>query len=115
MCSIFLHAAGAPETVHELMSSMGLATSVMTMNKAVNSLSREAGTVIRTNGQQFNMIYAFDNVDINLRQLVPTVENPSDIMILAHLTTATSMPLHCITANELKCYPSLQERIGNRY
>ena len=67
ICSLFLHAAGAPETAHELMSSMGLATSVTSMNNAIDNLSREAGTVIRTNGQQFNMIYAFDNVDINLR------------------------------------------------
>ena len=113
ICSLFLHAAGAPETAHELMSSMGLATSVTSMNNAIDNLSREAGTVICTNGQQFNMIYAFDNVDINLRRLVPTVESPSDT--LAHLTTATSMPLHCVTANELKCYTSLQTRLGNRY
>lgn len=110
ICSLFLHAAGAPETMHKLMSSMGLATSMTTMNKAINNLSREAGAVIRTNGQQ---IYAFDNVDINLQRLVPTVKNPSDM--LAHLTTATSMLLLCMTANELKCYTSLQARIGNCY
>ena len=108
MCSLFLHAANTPETVHELLAHMGLATSLTTMNNAISNLSRDAGAVIRANGKTLSMIYAFDNIDFNLWRHVPTIDNASDSLV--HLTTATSMPLHCVTADDLNCYSLLQAR-----
>ena len=67
MCSLFLHAANASEAVHELLAHMGLATSLTTMNNAISNLSRDAGTAIRANGKTLGMIYAYDNIDFNLR------------------------------------------------
>ncbi|KAF8319138.1 hypothetical protein F5887DRAFT_853068, partial [Amanita rubescens] len=88
---LFLHATGTPETVHELLAHVGLATSTTSTNKAINNLSESAMAQIRTFGQTMNVLYAYDNIDIHMKYSTPTVEHPEDTLI--HLTSATMIPL----------------------
>ncbi|KIL55525.1 hypothetical protein M378DRAFT_173576 [Amanita muscaria Koide BX008] len=94
MIGLFLHAANAPESVHELLSSIGLAVSVST-----------------TKGQTMGMLWAFDNVDIYMRHATPTI-GQSDSLI--HLTSAIGVPLISINTGQLQCYTALQNRASLR-
>ncbi|KAF8335505.1 hypothetical protein F5887DRAFT_1079146 [Amanita rubescens] len=101
---LFLHATGTPETVHELLAHVGLATSTTSTNKAINNLSESAMAQIRTFGQTMNVLYAYDNIDIHMKYSTPTVEHPEDTLI--HLTSATMIPLsHGIQAVDLQYTP----------
>lgn len=83
---IFLHSCGAPETVQEL--------------------SREAEIQMCSLGQTCLLLYAYDNLDIDLKHLMPTLERSEDTLV--HLTSATMLPLkHGITLEDLKCSESL--------
>ncbi|KIL61935.1 hypothetical protein M378DRAFT_47018, partial [Amanita muscaria Koide BX008] len=90
LISLFLHAANAPETVHELLSSIGLAVSMSTTHNSINNLSLQMMKDIRTKGQTMHMLWAFDNVDIYMRHPTPTI-GQSDTLI--HLTSAIGIPL----------------------
>lgn len=103
---VFLHAANAPETVCDLLARMGVSVATTTINRAVLSLSKEAATGIRKQGQSFLTLYAYDNLDIDLKHSVPTVEKPQDMLV--HLTTGTMMPLyHDVTQDDLNCSDEL--------
>ena len=103
---VFLHATNAPETVCELLARMGVSVATSTINSAVSSLSKEAATGIRKHGQSFLTLYAYDNLDIDLKHAVPTVEKPQDTLV--HLTTGTMMPLyHDVTQDDLNCSDEL--------
>ena len=98
--------ANAPETVCELLARMGISIATSTINNAVSSLSKEAATGIRKLGQSFLTLYAYDNLDIDLKHSVPTVEKPQDTLV--HLTTGTMMPLyHDVTQDDLNCSDEL--------
>ena len=50
--------------------------------------------------------YAYDNLDIDLKHSVPTVEKPHDTLI--HLTTGTMLPLyHGVSLQDLNCSDTL--------
>lgn len=103
---VFLHAANAPETVCDLLARMGVSIATSTINNAVSSLSKEAETGIRKHGRNFLTLYAYDNLDIDLKHSVPTVEKPQDTLV--HLTTGTMMPLyHDVTQDDLNCSDEL--------
>jgi len=57
-------------------------------------------------------MYAYNNLDIDLKQLVPTAENPQNTLV--HLTTGTMIPLeHQITASDLDCSDFLWKKHQN--
>lgn len=107
--SMFLHAANAPETVHELLARMGLATSTTTTHNAINNLAIQAKQDIRTLGQTMQALYSFDNVDIFLRHATPSITHEDSLI---HLTSAISFPLNNVSANDLRCSDSLKSRIS---
>jgi hypothetical protein len=105
---VFLHSCGTPETVRELMAHMGLSLSTTSINDAIKNLSKDAATEIRRVGCQFTACYAYDNLDIDLKHSVPTLEQSEDTLI--HLTTGTLFPLRGITQEELMCSKELWEQ-----
>ena len=99
---IFLHASNTPETVRQLLSQIGVSISPTTINKAVSHLSKEAEVEIQRLGRTQLASYAYDNLDLDLKHSVPTVEKPHDTLI--HLTTGTMLPLyHGVSLQDLDC------------
>src|ERR1700733_7973083 len=88
---MFLESCNTPETVRELLAHMGISVSTTAINDMVNSLSKETQTEIRRLGQSLLAAYAYDNLDIDLKHAVPTIEN--DPVTLIHLTSGTLLPL----------------------
>ena len=105
---LFLHAAQAPETVHELMARLGLAISTTTTHKSINSLAIQAKQELRSFGQTGRVLYAFDNVDIYLRHSTPVITNTE---ALIHLTSAIALPLNGGMTESLCCYTELQNKM----
>ncbi|KAF8991930.1 hypothetical protein BDQ17DRAFT_1432732 [Cyathus striatus] len=64
----------------------------MSINAAVLSLSQTAEIKIKDIGQSLLTLYAYDNLDIDLKHTVPTVEKPQATLV--HLTSGTMLPLH---------------------
>ncbi|KAF8235587.1 hypothetical protein L208DRAFT_1256144, partial [Tricholoma matsutake] len=62
------------ETVQELLAHMGLSISTTATNEMVNSLSKELHTEIQALGQTLLALYAYDNLDLDLKHAVPTIE-----------------------------------------
>ncbi|KAF8815307.1 hypothetical protein BYT27DRAFT_7011335, partial [Phlegmacium glaucopus] len=59
-------------------------------------------------------LYAYDNLDIDLKHLVPTVENPFNTLV--HLTTASMLPLmHNISLDDLNCSDFLWKRYQHNF
>jgi hypothetical protein len=57
----------------------------------VNSLSKESQTEIQKLGQTLlTSYYAYDNLDIDLKHAVPTIEQETASATLIHLTLATN-------------------------
>jgi len=102
---VFLKSCNAPETVCEFLAQTGLSLSVSSINNAVTNLLREAGAEIRKLGKSFLTSYAYDNLNINLKHSVPTLENSQDTLI--HLTTGTMLPLHEVTLDDINCSDQL--------
>ncbi|KAF8154632.1 hypothetical protein B0H34DRAFT_660621 [Crassisporium funariophilum] len=99
---IFLHSCNAPETITELLAHMGLSIASSTVNAAVVHLSQEAYIAMRHMGESFLVSYAYDNLDIDFKHTVPTVEKPQDSLV--HITSGTMLPLyHGITRADLDC------------
>ena len=99
---IFLHASNTPETVRHLLSRIGVSISSNTINQAISHLSKEAEVEIQCLGRTQLASYAYDNLDIDLKHSVPTVETPHDTLI--HLTTETMLPLyHGVSLQDLNC------------
>ncbi|EMD35387.1 hypothetical protein CERSUDRAFT_53612, partial [Gelatoporia subvermispora B] len=74
MVGVFLHACNAPEAIIDFLSRIGLSISRSAINTAVTSLSAEAIQEIRKLGRTLLSQSAYDNFDVELRRLVPTVE-----------------------------------------
>ena len=103
---VFLHSCNAPETVRELLAQMGLSVSANTIHNAIINLSKEAGNGIRQLGQSLLTLYAYDNLDIDLKHSVPTVEKQQDTLI--HITSGTMIPLyHRAKFEDLNCSDEL--------
>ncbi|KAF8170079.1 hypothetical protein BJ912DRAFT_861513 [Pholiota molesta] len=106
---IFLHSCNAPETITDLLARIGLSIASSTVNLAVTNLSKEAYVGMQRLGQGLLVSYAFDNLDIDLKHSVPTVEKPQDTLI--HITSGTMLPLyHGITQADLDCSDFLWQR-----
>lgn len=109
---VFLHACNSPETVQELLTHLGLSISTTSINKAVANVLKESRLGIWREGQKFGTMYAYDNLDIDLKQLVLTAENPQNTLM--HLTTGTMIPLgHQITTGDLDCSDFLWKKHQN--
>ena len=108
LVGIFLQSCNTPETVCEFLAHAGLSISTMSINNAITNLSREAGLKVCELGKLFLTSYAYDNLDIDLKHSVPTLEKPQDMLI--HLTSDTMLPLHKVTLNDLDCSDQLWEK-----
>jgi len=98
--------------VQELLAHLGVSISTTSINKAVANLLKESRSGIRREGQKFGAMYAYDNLDIDLKQLVPTAENTQNTLV--HLTTGTMIPLgHQITTGDLDCSDFLWKKHQN--
>lgn len=81
MVGIFLHLCNAPQTVVELLSCLGLSIGSSAISQATRNLSNEAEAAIRNLGQGLLALYAYDNLDIDFKSAVPTVEKPQDTLV----------------------------------
>ena len=102
---IFLHSCGTPETVRELLAHMGLSISTTSINEAISNLSKEAIAETHKIGKSLLTIYAYDNLDIDLKHSTPTVENSAETLI--HITSGTLFPLYHVTTEDLDCSDEL--------
>ena len=110
---LFLHACSAPEEVTEFLAHTGLSISTTAINDAVTSLSKQSAWKRRKTGQTLCTAYAVDNVDIELKHLVPTVDNPDEALV--HLTSGTMLPLyHGVKASDLECSEELWKQTKDR-
>lgn len=108
---IFLHSCNCPETVRELFSRLGLSVSSSTINRGINNLSAEAEKAMVVLMQTLLALLAYDNVDLELKHSVPTVETPSSTSV--HLTSGTFIPLRNVALNDLNCADQLWEKSLN--
>lgn len=109
LLGIFLHSCNAPQTVVELMAHLGVSISTTAINQAIASLSKESFRELRKLGGTLLTAYAYDNVDMDLKHTVPTLENPGATLI--HLTSGTFIPLeHGVTKEDLNCSKELWEK-----
>ena len=112
LVSVFLHSCGVPDTVCELLAHMGLSISTMMINHAINNLSWEAENQICETGQTLLTSYAFDNLDMDLKHIMLTIENSQDSLI--HLTSVTMLPLDDeVTLVDLDCAESVWKTISS--
>ncbi|KAF4604189.1 hypothetical protein EYR40_001372 [Pleurotus pulmonarius] len=106
---MFLNATNTPETVREFLSSLGVSITTTSINSAVRSLSTGARKRMEELGRSFRVLFAYDNLDMEMKQSVPTVETEQDNLV--HLTTGTMLPLHPdVTQEDLDCSEELWER-----
>ena len=102
MVGIFLHSAGTPETVVELLSHLRISLITTSINNAIESLSSELGTMIEWAGCTLLAGYAYDNVDIDLKHTMLTGNVLHDTLI--YLTSGTLLKLnHGVTCDMLAC------------
>jgi hypothetical protein len=102
---VFLHSCGAPEAVVQLLAHTGISISTTSINDAINNLSKEANAQVRKVGQSLLVCYGYDNLDIDLKHSVPTLEKSQETLI--HLTTGTLFPLNHIKPEDLDCSDKL--------
>ncbi|KAJ8519093.1 hypothetical protein ONZ45_g3922 [Pleurotus djamor] len=106
LVGIFLHATVAPESVREFLSSIGLSISTTSIHNAVTSLAGNAEGAMKTLGSSLLTLFAYDNLDMDLKRSVPTAENVQETQV--HLTTGTMLPLHpMVTREDLNCSEQL--------
>ena len=109
---IFLHCCNAPKAVRECLAHMGISISVSAINSAVTNLSKQSKAEMRRLGESFLTSYAYDNLDIDLKHSIPTVEKPQDTLI--HLTSGMMLPLnHGVTLEDLNCSEELWKKSAN--
>ncbi|KAI0698468.1 hypothetical protein BC835DRAFT_1304794 [Cytidiella melzeri] len=109
MCGIFLHAMHAPQKLVDSLAHMGISISQSTIHNSLHSLGINIISDAKQVGQTLSAAYAYDNLDIEFKSSVPTVEKPGDM--LKHFTTSMIFPLqHGITADDLRCSRYLWDR-----
>ena len=110
LINIFTHSCGTPETVREFLAHAGLSVSITTINEAINNLAKESNQRIQKHGQTLLTLYAYNNLDIDLKHLTPSFKNHSATLI--HLTSATMLPLsHRTSLHNLKCSDELRNQL----
>ncbi|THU94764.1 hypothetical protein K435DRAFT_860227 [Dendrothele bispora CBS 962.96] len=98
----------APNTAVELLAHIGVSISSSAIEDAISSLSRESLKKIQELSCTLLNAYAYDNVDIDLKQ-APSLENPFPSFI--HLTSGTFIPLqHGVTLEDLNCSDELWQK-----
>ncbi|KAF4592816.1 hypothetical protein EYR40_008499 [Pleurotus pulmonarius] len=108
MIGIFLHSCNTPEDVIKTLARLGISVTPTTINDAVTSLSKESTHDLRRLGKTLTTGFAYDNVDIELKHTVPTLEKPHETLV--HLTSGTLIPLdHGVTREDLDCSKELWE------
>ena len=111
---VFLHACNTPEGVLELLAHLGVSIAPSTIVNAVSNLSKESSTAIRKLGGTLLTLYAYDNLDVDFKHLVPTIENPQNTLV--HLTTGSLLPLiHDVTLDDLDCAEFLWKRYQHNF
>lgn len=109
---LFLHTCHVPQAAIALLARMGCSISTSSIDNAVTSLSKESATVIQQIGKTLLASFVYDNIDPDIRRLVPTVENPQNTLI--HLTAGMIVPLqHGVTKDDLNCSQELWEKQRN--
>jgi hypothetical protein len=87
--------------VCKFLAHAGLSISTTSINNAVTNLSRKTGSKMWELGKSLLTSYVYNNLDIDLKHSVPTLETSQDTLI--HLTSGTMLPLYKVTANDLDC------------
>ncbi|TFK62851.1 hypothetical protein BDN72DRAFT_929677, partial [Pluteus cervinus] len=102
---IFFHSTGTPEKVIEVLAHAGLSVSVSTINRSVESLSKEAAEKVKQSAQTLMASWAYDNFDSMFKVAEPTVGRSST---LVSATSATLIPLFGVEDKEvLRCSKEL--------
>lgn len=102
LVGIFLQATVTPEAVREFLAAIGISISTSAINNAVTNLAKNSEIKMKQQGKTLHTLFAYDNLDIDLKQSVPTIEGAQDTLV--HLTTGTMLPLHpAVSAADLDC------------
>src|SRR5688572_14625183 len=85
LIGVFLQSCNAPQAVVDFLSAIGLSIASSSINSAIHSLSKQVKSSIHRAGHALLSIYAFDNLDLDLKHSTLTLEQSADTLI--HLTT----------------------------
>jgi len=106
---VYLHSANTPDKVVSTLHHAGLCISQASISRAIRSLSAEALESLSLLGGNLLVTYAYDNFDVLLKPLVPTVEDNTDP--LKHLTSGLVFPLqHGVRPEDLRASDELWEK-----
>ena len=106
---IFFHSCNTPDKVIKAAAHMGISISPSSINNAVHSLSQESAARLHTLGQSQTAMVAYDNCELTLNRMTPTIEQSGDRLV--HLTSGLVMKMaHGVTADDLRCSNFLWER-----
>lgn len=106
---VYLHSTNTPDKVISTLHHAGLCVSQASISRAIKSLSAEALTSLSSLGRKLLIAYAYDNFDILLKALVPTVEANTDP--LKHLTSGLVFTLqHGVKLDDLRVSTELWQK-----
>ncbi|KIJ27528.1 hypothetical protein M422DRAFT_190874, partial [Sphaerobolus stellatus SS14] len=86
----FFHSKNVPEKVIQALHHLGVCDSQKSIHNAIDSMSREAVSLLKRRGQTFLQGVAYDNFDVNASTDQPTLENRSKFH---HATSALMIKL----------------------
>lgn len=110
ICGIFLHAIHAPQKLVDSLAHMGVSISESTILRSLHSLGVHILDDAKQLAQTLLAAYAYDNLDIDFKPSVPTIEKSAESS-LKHFTTSMIFPLaRHITLDKLRCSRYLWER-----
>ncbi|KAI0686457.1 hypothetical protein BC835DRAFT_1408580 [Cytidiella melzeri] len=108
-CGIFLHAMHAPQKLVDSLAHMGISIAQSTIHRLLDLLGIHILATAQQLARTLVAAYAYDNLDIEFKPSVPTVERTGDT--LKHFTTSMIFPLqHGVTADNLCCSEYLWQR-----
>ncbi|QRV87679.1 hypothetical protein RhiJN_15697 [Ceratobasidium sp. AG-Ba] len=87
---MFAHSTNTPSKVIEMMSHAGISVASSTIDRMSNRMSNEAQKRLKTHLKDMLYSAAYDNLEITYSTEQPTITHSTK---LAHLTTATIIPL----------------------
>ncbi|EED80618.1 predicted protein [Postia placenta Mad-698-R] len=106
---ILFHSCNTPDRVIKCLAHMGLSISPSAINYMVHSLSVGSALSIRSLGQSLLAGLAYDNFNILLNTMTPTIEKSMENLL--HLTSGMILPLyHGVTREDMRCSHYLWER-----
>ncbi|KAI0684930.1 hypothetical protein BC835DRAFT_1421798 [Cytidiella melzeri] len=115
MCGIFLHAIHTPQKLVDSLAHMGISIAQPTIYRSLDSLGKHILVDARRLAATLVAAYAYDNLDIEFKPSVPTIERTGET--LKHFTSSMVFPLlHGVVADDLRCSQYLWERsrLNNR-